>query len=83
MTLNLHTKILHQVFSGALFADDLVIVSTSRNGLKRLLKIVEREGSKFNMKISTNKSKIMVLKHTQNTFVNAMPMNLDKVLHYK
>ena len=45
-----------KVFSGALFADDLRIVSTSRNGLERLLGIVEHEGYKFNMKISTKKS---------------------------
>ena len=71
------------IFSGALFADDLGVVSTTRSGLDRLLEIVHQEGAKFNMKISTKKSKIMLLKHDRNAVVNAMPMNLERVLHYK
>ena len=72
-----------KVFSGALFADDIGVVATSMDGLERLLRIVEREGAKFNMRISGKKSKIMVLKHGQNLVINAMPMRLDQVLHYK
>ena len=72
-----------KVFSGALFADDIGVVATSMDGLERLLRIVEREGAKFNMRISEKKSKIMVLKHGQNFVINAMPMKLDQVLHYK
>ena len=49
-----------KVFLGALFADNLRIVSTSRSSLERLLRIVERERYKFNMKISMKKSKTMI-----------------------
>ena len=72
-----------KVFSGALFADDLGVVSTSRTGLARLLEIIEREGASFNMKISTKKSKIMIMKHSKENTVTPLPMNLDLVLYYK
>ena len=53
----MHTR--SKVFSGALFAGDLGVVSTSRAaGLTRLLEIIEHEGASFNMKIGRKSQKL-------------------------
>ena len=46
---------------GILFADDLSLTATSEAGIRRLIRITEEEGAKFNMKISVKKSKLMIL----------------------
>ena len=48
-----------------------------------MIGIVENEGEKFNMKISTKKSKIMIMKHGGTNIVAPLPMNLEQVLFYK
>ena len=66
-----------------LFADDLGLVATSEAGIRRLIEITREEGSKFNMKISTKKSKIMVLSPRNNPVIFTHPMELEVVNFYK
>ena len=51
----------NQRVPGILFADDLGLTATSEAGIRRLIKITEEEGARFNMKISVKKSKLMIL----------------------
>ena len=71
------------VFSGACFADDIGLVSSTRDGLALLLSIVEEEGAAFDMRISAKKSKVMIVRHGKDNQIRTMPMNLEIVEKYK
>ena len=71
------------IFSGACFADDIGLVSSTRDGLTALLEIVEEEGAAFDMRISAKKSKVMILRHGKDSQIRTMPMNLEIVEQYK
>ena len=42
------------------WADDIVLISKSENGLKQSLKVIEDYASKWKMKINTDKMKILI-----------------------
>ena len=69
----------NQKVPGILFADDLGLTATSEAGLRRLIKITEEEGARFNMKISVKKSKIMILTAKKDPVVFRQPMELETI----
>ena len=73
----------NQRVPGILFADDLGLTATSEAGIRKLIKITEEEGGRFNMKISVKKSKIMILSAKKDPIVFTQPMALEVVSFYK
>ena len=65
------------------FADDIGLSSETREGLERLLEILQEEGAKFGMTISKKKSKVMGLMQDDFPLILKKPLHLDTVLSFK
>ena len=72
-----------------LFADDIILLAPSRNGLQNMAKICEQLANLFSMKFSTNnvveKSKtkcIIFTKYPIDTAVNILPIYQLMMYHY-
>ena len=65
------------------FADELCLVSTTNDGLQKLLNIVETEGSKFNMKINETKTKVVNLHQDECEPVYVNNIGVETALEYK
>ena len=56
---------IENIYYGALgYADDLVLLSPSRDGLQRMLNICERYGDEYDMRFNAGKTKCMLMSNT-------------------
>ena len=74
-------------FSGLLFADDIVLISRSFEGLERLVSMVQRHCEKLKLEINTKKSNIVTPDDVDQLLLvnsdNEVVLSLSKVLSYK
>lgn len=76
----------NRVINNLRYADDLVLLSSDRNGLKTLLKKLHDASTKYNMKINVKKSKYMRMskkEHRRLTNIDVNGQVFEEVAKYK
>ena len=70
-------------FNSLSWADDLVLVSSSATGLQKCLDLLQEYASKWELKINTSKTKVMVLNGNDNTDFYYNNNSLEQVTNFK